>query len=143
VQVSYAGRVVPPNRSRPNVIAIPYAAPFITAFGNTYQQSNEFHLYNPFGSALRIQRLAAVGNSVPAITAAVPTSAIAVQIDDSWGGKMVNNLTGPGDVFDALRAAWTVDTVMPPKGIYNVRAWNIPTTQQLHIGMIGTREEAI
>ncbi len=55
----------------------------------------------------------------------------------------MNNNTGPSDVFDLLRQAWTVDTVMPPKGIYEVRAWNIGNSQKLHVGMIGVREEAL
>lgn len=150
VRVSYAGRVVPPNAGRPGSIAIPYAASFVTTVGKTYQQSNEYHLSNPFGFDLHIQRMTGrlmnvgIGAAViPGITASPPTGAIGLQIDDSWGGKIVNDLTGPGDIFDSLRAAWTFDTVMPAKGQYNVRAWNIPTNQQLHIGMIGTREEAL
>lgn len=150
VQVSYAGRVVPPNAARPKSIAIPYAASFVTTVGSTYQQSNEYHLLNPFDFSLRVQRMTgrlanvSIGAAVlPGLTASPPTGAIGLQIDDSWGGKIVNDLTGPGDIFDGLRAAWTFDTVMPAKGQYNVRAWNIPTSQQLHVGMIGTREEAL
>jgi hypothetical protein len=56
---------------------------------------------------------------------------------------MVNNNTGPGDIFDLARSAWTVDTVMPPKGIYEVRAWDIPDFTQVHVGLIGVREEAL
>lgn len=154
VQVSYAGRVVAPNTPRPGVLAVPYVAPFVTTFGvaGGYQQSNEYHLFNPFDRPLKIQRLTGrlfssvapgQGQGFQGITPVVAGSALTVQIYDSWGGKLVNDLTGPGDVFDTLRAAWTIDTVMPAKGQYDVRAWNIPASQQLHVAMIGTREEAL
>jgi len=152
VQVTYCGSVVPPNRPRPRVIAVPYVAPFVTTYGNTYQQSNEYHLYNPFNKALRVQRLTGRlmdeggGSTLVAgrgPTPAVVANSITVQMDDSWGGKMVRDFTGPGDVFDIFRAGWTVDTIMPPKGVYNVRAWNIGATQQLHIALVGVREEAL
>lgn len=154
-QVSYAGRVVPPQTKRPSKIVVPYAAPFVTTFGNTYQQSNEYNLFNPFSAPIKVQRLtgrvlfyddfalslgAAPGYTEPPATL---TAGATLLIDDSWGGKVVNNYTGVGDVFDALRAAWTVDTVMPAKGQYNVRVWNIPAHTQVHIGMIGSREEAL
>ncbi len=148
-QVSYVGRTVAPDTRRPTVIPVPYVAPFVTTLAQTYQQSNEFNLFNPFDVPLRVQRLTGrvatiVGTAVNAVRALTPGtagSAITILMNDSWGGKMVNNNTGPGDVFDCLRAAWTVDTEMPPKGIYEVRAWNIPTTQQLHIAVVGVREE--
>lgn len=150
VQVSYAGRTVAPNQPRPAVIPIPYAAPWATTLGQTYQQSNEKHLFNPFDKDLRVQRLTGrlfsfvAGGTLVAVGRTTPRTAGAsttILMNDSWGGKMINNNTGPGDVFDDLRAAWTVDTVMPPKGIYEVRAWNIGALQILHVGLIGTREE--
>lgn len=148
VQVTYCGHVVPPNRPRPRVITIPYVAPFVTTIENTYQQSNENHLFNPFDKAIRIQRLtgrllSSASLAALGYTPVTAGSAVTVQIDDSWGGKMVRDLTGPGDVFDMLRAGWTVDTIMPAKGVYNVRAWNIPVNQQLHVAMVGVREEAL
>ena len=148
-EVSYVGRTVAPYTPRPRVIPVPYVAPFVTTLGQTYQQSNKKHLFNPFGVDLRVQRLTGrlanvVGTAVSAARGITPTtagSAISILMNDSWGGKMVNNNTGPGDVFDCLRAAWTVDTIMPPKGVYEVRAWNIPATQQLHVAVVGVREE--
>jgi len=155
VEVSYAGKTVAPNAPRPVTIPVPYAAPFVTTLGQAYQQSNENHLFNPFDVNFRVQRLtgrlldlvapvditAGTMSSLQGLTPVVPGNAISVLMNDSWGGKMVNNNTGPGDVFDCLRAAWTVDTVMPPKGVYEIRAWNIPPTQQLHVAVIGVREE--
>jgi hypothetical protein len=148
--VAYVGRTVAPNTPRPRIIPVPYAAPFVTTLGQTYQQSNEAHLFNPFDRMLRVQRLTGrvlsfvsgttclmVKNLTPA-TAGGDTT---VLMNDSWGGKMVNNNTGISDVFDCLRAAWTVDTQMPPKGIYEARIWNLDAAQQVHIAVIGTREE--
>lgn len=151
VQVSYVGRTVPPDRPLSKIIAIPYAAPFVTTIGQVYQQSNEKDLFNPFDAPIQMQRL--TGRvQVPsdsnaqypvqslALTLNPASSGINILMNDSWGGKMVNNNTGPSDVFDAPRTNWTFDTVMPPKGIYVVRAWNIPVTTSLHVAMIGTRE---
>lgn len=178
VQVSYAGRVVPPNAPRPGVLAVPYAAPFVTAFGTangvaTFAQSNEYHLFNPFDKPVKVQRLTGrvfqtnatfdptlsfggqvFGGAITGLnpTASGVTAGVTVLIDDSWGGKMVNNPTGVGDVFDVLRSAWTVDTVIPAKGQYNVQVRNIAATggfgqttvrQQVHIAMVGVREEAL
>lgn len=154
VQVTYAGRVCPPSFKRPSKIIIPYAAPFVTTIGNTYEQSNEYHLFNPFDVPLRIQRMTGrvvlttgsmVAQRYLTPPAANLTSVATFLIDDSWGGKIVNDRTAPADVFDAVRCAWTFDTVMPPKGQYNVRVWNIPAggSPQVHIAMIGSREEAL
>jgi len=151
VQVSYVGKTVAPSQPKPGLIAVPYAAPFVTTLGQVYQQSNEFNLFNPFDVPIRVQRLTGrvlkfappFVSAAMALTPAVPGSGLTILMNDSWGGKMVNNNTGPGDVFDVLRAAWTVDTIMPPKGVYEVRAWNIPADLQLHVGLIGVREERI
>ncbi len=151
VQVSYVGRTVSPRQPRPKVIPIPYAASFVTTLGQTYGQSNEKHLFNPFDIPLRVQRMTGrtvVGETAlpavaPAFTPVTPQSAVTLLINDSWGGKIVGNNTGPADVFDLPRAAWTFDTMMPPKGIYEVRAWNIPASTQVHVGMIGVREEPL
>ncbi len=157
VQVSYIGRTVPPNHQRPKILSVPYAAPWVTTLGNVYQQSNEFNLFNPFDKPLQVQRLTGrvLRQSVtPTLRANVvrdntpsptdPTGAtMTVLMNDSWGGKMVNNLTGPSDVWDILRSAWTVDTIMPPKGVYEVRAWNINTDNVLHTAVIGMREEKV
>lgn len=149
-RISYAGKTVAPGTPRPRVIPIPYVGRFVTTLGNTYQQSNENHLINPFHQALRVQRLtgrllsfvsgttAVMANG---LTPATAGSSVTVQMNDSWGGKMVNDLTGPSDVWDILRKAWTVDTLMPPKGVYEVKVWNLGETQQLHVGLIGVREE--
>ncbi len=152
VQVTYAGRVVPPRTSKPKSIIVPYAAPFVTTYGQVYQQSNEYNLFNPFNKAINVQRITArvasiadgYVNQIRGYTPppSTPTVLPTVQIFDSWGGKMVNDLTGPDDVADAFRAAWTVDTVLPPKGQYDVRVWNIPSTSSVHFGLIGSREEA-
>lgn len=149
VQVSYAGRVVPPQDKRPRVIEVPYVAPFVTTFGNTYQQSNEFNLFNPFDTPLRVQRMTGrvlSDGAAPFILRSYTpapgvTTQAQIQIFDNYGGKVVNDLTGVGDVFDAARAAWTFDTVMPPKAQYEVRVWNIQPNSQVHVAMIGTREE--
>jgi len=152
VQVSFVGRTVAPNQPRPKLLAVPYAASWVTKVGNVYQQSNEFDLFNPFTIPLRVQRLTGrvvridgnlTAQAVKSMTPDTPGAAITLLINDSWGGKMVNNNTGPGDIFDLARSAWTVDTVMPPKGVYEVRAWNIVNPLRVHIGMIGVREEAL
>ncbi len=152
VQVSYVGRTVAPNQKQPKIIPVPYAAPFVTTIGQTYQQSNENHLFNPFSKPLRVQRLTGrvlsfvAGNTclmVQALTPAVPGGSVTILMNDSWGGKMVNNNTGISDVFDCLRGAWTVDTMMPPKGVYEARIWNLDAAQQVHIAVIGVREEQL
>lgn len=150
-QVSYVGKTVAPNQPVPSVIAVPYAAPFVTTVGNVYQQSNEKDLFNPFDVPLKIQRMngrvmqfasGARAESVAALTPVTPQSDVTILMNDSWGGKMVNNNTGPSDIFDAARASWLTDTVMPGKGVYEARIWNIPADYQIHIAMIGHREEA-
>jgi hypothetical protein len=158
--VTFAGRTVPPTMPRPKVIPVPYAAPFVTARNPTgsYVQSNERHLLNPFDKPLQIQRMTGryylYTESAPGIFSGIkmqtgitpgPANAqnLTVRLNDSWGGKMVNNFTGPADVWDIQRAAWTVDTMMPPKGMYEAQVWNIPTNTVLHLAMIGTREEAL
>ncbi len=151
VRVSYAGKTVAPDQPIPSVIAVPYAAPFVTTLGNVYQQSNENHLFNMFDVPLRIQRLTgrvllADGTdyaSVVSLTPSVQGGSVTLLMNDSWGGKMVNNNTGPSDIFDAARGGWTVDTIMPPKGVYEARVWNIPADRQVHIAMVGFREEAL
>jgi len=156
VQVTYVGRTVSPDQPRPRVVAIPYVAPFVSTAGLTYEQSNEFDLLNPFDIPLRIQRLTGrvlqqtevTTNvykiiEVLSLTPAVAGGGVTILMNDSWGGKMVNDRTGPSDIFDCLRAAWTVDTMMPPKGIYEARIWNMDTSQRVHIAMIGTREETL
>jgi len=159
VQVSYVGKTVPPEQARPKIIAVPYAAPWVTTLGNAYQQSNEFDLFNPFTNTLQVQRLTGrvTVNQQTSLRAITPaplfSSPVAINItllmNDSWGGKMVNNPTGPSDVFDILRGAWTVDTAMPPKGVYEIRAFNLtsggtqPTPFQLFVAVIGTREEKL
>ncbi len=153
VEVTYVGRTVAPKQARPGVIAIPYVAPFVTTIGQqTFQQSNENHLFNPFDVPLRIQRLTGRVLTVEGVVAAystikmtpsTPGASMTVLMNDSWGGKMINNNTGPSDVFDILRAAWTFDTIMPPKGVYEIKAWNIGSGQSLHVAMIGTREERL
>lgn len=150
-RISYAGRTVAPNQPVPSVIAVPYVARFITNMGDVYDQSNENDLENPFDYPLQIQRLTGrllsiTGNAAAAqqgLTPATAGSAVTILMNDSWGGKMVNNNTGPGDIFDNARAAWTVDTLMPGKGQYEARVWNIPTTQQVQIAMIGHRDEVL
>ncbi len=154
VQVSYVGKTVAPNQPRPSVIAVPFVASFVSVLGQVYAQSNENHLFNIFDYPLRIQRLTGRLLSLQpqgvdpivaleGLTPAVAGGAITLLMDDSWGGKMVGNNTGPGDVFDCLRGGWTVDTIMPAKGMYEARAWNIPATQQVHIAMIGHRDEVL
>jgi len=154
--LSYAGKVLPPNHTRPKRISIPYVARWVTTLGDAVDLSNEFDLFNPFNVPLRVQRLTGrvssssqsglhTQSSYSALTPAVLSSAgqPLIKMNDSWGGKMVNELTGPGDVFDILRSAWTVDTIMPPKGVYLVTASNMSAIQQVHIAVIGEREEAI
>lgn len=164
VMVTYAGRTVPPNQPLPRVIPVPYVAPFVTPLApdGGYAQSNERHLFNPFDRPLQVQRMTgryyvfeeAAPNVVSQIRLQTgitggPSNAqnLTVRINDSWGGKMVNNFTGPADVWDIQRAAWTYDTVMPAKGMYEVQAWNLPSSAaantQLAIAMIGTREETL
>lgn len=155
VQVTYVGKTVAPNQARPGVLAVPYAAPFITPAGVTYAQSNEYHLFNPFDFDIRIQRLTGrlldvtpesgpvLANLAGSTTPNTPQTAPTILMTDSWGGKMVNNNTGIGDVFDLSRAAWTIDTVLPPKGIYQIQVWNLPTTMQAYFAMIGVREERL
>ncbi len=152
VQVTYVGKTVAPSQPRPRIIAVPYAASFVTTLGQTYQQSNEKHLFNPFDTPLRVQRFtgrvlnvegAGIAVSRMALTPSTAGGYVTLLINDSWGGKMVNNNTGPSDIFDFLRAAWTVDTIMPPKGVYEIRAWNIAATAPVHVGMIGVREERL
>lgn len=152
VRVSYVGKTVAPGQPRPRVIPVPYVAPWVTTSGLTYEQSNEFDLFNPFDVNLRVQRLtgrvlsfvsADTAETAKALTPVTAGSGVTVLINDSWGGKMVNNNTGPSDVFDCLRSAWTVDTIMPPKGVYEVRAWNMNAAQRLHIALIGVREEQL
>lgn len=156
VQTTYIGRTVAPNQPRPRIIPVPYAASFVTdnnPSGN-YQQSNERHLFNPFDKPIQMQRvtgrLQGLDTSQPVLlksltpsTTTVLGSQMTMRMNDSWGGKMVNNFTGPGDVFDLARCAWTVDTEMPPKGMYLVEAWNLATNTRLHVGMVGTREERL
>ncbi len=155
-QITYVGRTVAPDQPRPRLFQVPYACSWVTTLTNTYQQSNEYDLFNPFSKTLRVQRLTgrllAYGqggagteglSSVYRMTPGTAGSGPTILMNDSWGGKMVNNNTGPGDVFDALRAAWTVDSDMPAKGVYEVRVWNLPTTQMLHVGLIGSREEQL
>jgi len=81
------------------------------------------------------------------LTPGTANGGLEVQIFDTWGGKLVNDLTGPSDIWDATRSAWTFDTILPAKGAYDVRAFNISTNvafnEQLHIAMIGEREEAL
>lgn len=152
VQVSYRGRTVSPGQPVPDVIDVPYAAIFTTTLGNLFEQSNEADLFNPFDVPIQVQRLTGRVLSFVSATSAVlsrsstPTPNTAgttptVLIDDSWGGKMVNDQTGPSDIFDLNRTAWTVDTLMPPKGIYKVRVLDLAASQMLHVGMIGTRGE--
>ncbi len=156
VQVAYRGRTVAPNQPRPKIIPIPYAAPFVTATGGVggsgYEQSNEFDLFNPFDKDLRVQRVTGrvlsftsntTAAAVKALTQEPYGDGINILIDDSWGGKIVNNQTGPSDVFDSARAAWTVDTILPAKGQYNVRVMNMSAAQQLHLAVIGSREERL
>jgi len=154
VQVTYVGRTVAPGSPRPGVVAVPYAAPFITDLGNTYQQSNEKHLFNPFNKPIRVQRLTGrvqsfvsgtTSSNVEVITppAASFSNFMTLQIEDSWGGKIVSKNTGVSDIVDVPRAAWTFDTVMPPKGMYLVQAWNIQAAQILHMAMVGVREEPL
>ncbi len=152
--VSFAGRTVPPNMSRPRVIPVPYAAPFVTPVNpsGNYAQSNEYSLFNPFDRPLQIQRMTGryylyTGSIVKLQTGITPgplnAQNVTVRLNDSWGGKMVNDFTGPADVWDIQRAAWTFDTEMPAKGQYEAQIWNIPTNTSVHLAMIGTREEAI
>lgn len=158
VQVTYVGKTAAPDQAVPKIIAVPYAAAFITPVGSfgpplvNYAQSNENHLFNPFSKTLRVQRLTGrvlannrVGaeSGVGLTTPTVAGGGMTILMNDSWGGKMVNSNTAPGDVFDDLRGAWTVDTLMPPKGVYEVRAWNIDADATLHVGLIGTRDEAL
>lgn len=151
-RVTYVGKTVAPGAPRPSIISVPYVAPFITTLGNTYEQSNEKHLFNAFNRPLRVQRLTGrVLDLVPGETAAISKaltpvvagSAVTIRMNDSWGGKMVNDYTGPSDVFDCLRSAWTVDTEMPAKGTYDVQVWNLNPAQQVHIALIGSRDEEI
>lgn len=147
--VSYVGRVVSPSAPRPGVISVPYAAPYQTTVGTTYGQSNEYHLFNPFDHPINIHRITGrmldttLFELTGSITQNPSNSGPTVQIYDSFGNKMVNDFTGIGDVFDVPRAAWTVDTELPAKSIYEVQVWNLPTTQQAHFAMIGDRDEAI
>lgn len=157
VQVAYCGRTVAPNHPRPSVIPVPYAAVWTTAAGDTFAQSNENHLFNPFDVPIRVQRLTGrafsfvsgttlTQRNIP--TANASNTHMTILMNDSWGGKMVNNPTGPSDVFDIVRSAWTVDTIMPPKGVYEIRGQNLNLPSDfsgltLHVGMIGTREEAV
>lgn len=150
VQVSYVGRTVPPNQPRPVVIPVPYAASFVTTSA-IYEQSNEKHLFNPFDVPIRVQRFTGrvlefeAGTSADVakkLTPAPGDAGVTIQIFDSWGGKVVPDRTGPSDVFDSSRAAWTVDTILPPKGVYEVRVWDIgAASERVHIAMIGVREE--
>lgn len=156
VQVTYCGRTIAPNQPRPKVIPVPYAAPWVTDLSATatYQISNEKHLFNPFNKPLRIQRFLGraltfssnvVATKLAAVTSSplYATNGVTVQIFDSWGNKVVPTQTGVSDVFDAMRSAWTVDTALPEKGMYSVRAYNLSTAVQAHISMIGVREEAL
>ncbi len=152
IHVAYVGRTVAPDAPRPSVLAVPYVAPFVTTVGQAYQQSNEFNLFNPFDKPLRVQRLtgrvlsfvsATTASGIGIKTPVTAQSTLTILMDDSWGGKMINNNTGPGDAFDSLRGAWTVDTVMPAKGIYVVKAWNIPAATSLHVAVVGVREERL
>lgn len=156
VQVTYAGRVASPKAPRPRTIHVPFVSPFVTDLSATYQETTENDLANPFDKPLRVQRLTgrvynqtAGSVAVEAQALTPPTaglgSALTVMMEDSWGGKMVNNPTGPSDVWDIIRGAWTIDTMLPPKGQYRVKATNLNTAafQYLHVAMIATREEAI
>ena len=155
LEVTYVGRTVAPSQPRPKLIAVPYVARFCTDLSNTYQQSNENHLFNMFDRSLQIQRLtgrvgggSGVLSEMQALTPNAATgtnSLLTVKMTDSWGGKMVNDNTGPSDIFDIIRGAWTCDTEMPAKGQYKVQAMNLDTVngQVLHVGMVGVRAEEL
>jgi hypothetical protein len=154
--VTYAGRTVSPNEPRPSVIPVPYAAPFVTTAGQVYQQSNERHLFNPFDKDLHVQRMTArisinglmARNITPSPNNTIGEQQVTVQLDDSWGGKICVERTGPSDVWDVSRASWTFDTVMPAKGMYLVKVWALlplvfQGNQRLHVAMVGHRMEAL
>jgi hypothetical protein len=152
VQVAYAGRTASVSQPVPSIVPIPYAASWATTIGNTYEQSNEKHLFNPFDVPLQVQRMTGrvltftsgvTASESNAFTPATAGAGVTLRMNDSWGGKMVNDYTGPSDIFDFARAAWTVDTLMPPKGVYEVQAWNIPATKRVYVAIVGTREEAL
>lgn len=156
VYVTYAGRTVDPSQPKPRSIQVPYVAPFLTNNASTYQQSNEYDLLNMFDKPVRVQRMTGRVYTFLTTTRALETQALTprpadiasnlyVKIEDSWGGKMVNDPTGPSDVWDIIRGAWTIDTVMPPKGQYLVKVSNLNTAagQYLHVALIGERQEAI
>lgn len=156
VQVSYVGRTVPSSHPRPKQIPIPYAASYVTTLGTVYGQSNEIHLENPFNYDLHIQRLTAralnISNATSNITSVLATTPapsyngalqMQVQVKDSWGDKICQQLTGPSDVWDIARGSWTVDSVLGANGIYEINAWNLDPTHQLHVGMIGHRMEPL
>lgn len=143
VRLTYAGRSLDPNYQQPKTIALPFAAIWKGLaqgidLGNvpTSDDSTESDLVNPFDRPLYVQRMigriratnsdgvgtaAGTGDALDDLNdSSLAQNSTLIQMTDSLGRQAVRDPTPFSNVFNAIDRAWTINTMLPPKGFFIV-----------------------
>lgn len=172
VRLTYVGRSLDPNYKQPTNIAVPFVALWMglertigTDGSNLTDDSTESNLVNPFDKPLYVQRLIGRIRGGPDVAndgqlnpdtgdvldndqgAIVAQSLTLIQMTDSMGRQAVRDPTPFNNVFSAIDRAWTINTMLAPKGYYGLHLeenwltaanFNFATAQPM-VSMIGYR----
>lgn len=168
IDVSFAGRSLPPNFPVPKSIAVPWVTSFdvdllaLTAGNSDTTISNQTQLVNPFDKPMFVQRFIGrsllhgngeeaslyapfeLGDGFPGSAAAWTMTT--VRAVDSLNNILVRDPTPFGHLFQFLSRSWNVNAHLPSQGFYIMTVdrnytSTIASTYLAHaISMVGYRE---
>src|SRR3990172_7545471 len=127
IYVTYVARTLPSDAKRPDNLPIPWVAYFrsgpqpITA-GISEWFSRESDLVNSMNENLKLQRMIGralfIDHATPKVRDIMSTLNSTVKITDSFGSIVVRDPTPFTHLFQMPGRAWTIDSLLPPKGFF-------------------------
>lgn len=168
VTIEYVCRPLPKGTQTPETLQLPwvswYQTPMLaTGSDQVGDQSTPADIYNPWDEELHVQRflgrlmvqgsnteeannMALCSAEINLATGALTVGAL-VTAQDSYNNILIRDRTPFAHVFDSIDRAWTVNSILPPKGFYLFtfdRYWTnwvgTSRTAALGVSMVGWRE---
>jgi hypothetical protein len=166
--VTYCCRPLPRGTPTPKTLQIPWVTYFkpdyLTVPGavDTTNQSQPSDLFNPWNEYLHVQRFIgeffvrnidtggagfmSLASANINLSTGLLTTGTLVSAQDSFNNILVRDQTPFSHLFSIVDRAWTVNSLLPPKGFYLFtldRLWSAyggAATATVGIGMVGWRE---
>lgn len=157
VDIAYAGRYLGARDKIAKTLRVPYVSTFITKRGDTYAESGEKDLWNPFQVPLNVQRFVGrleyrdSGRGFTVNEAVDPTTihAVKVKMRDSVGDVITRGEPHFYSIFEGSRRAWTFGRQLHPKEQYYATVFGLENSldagvfTNAQVSLVGWREAEI